>query len=75
MSYIKKTWIDDELITAYDLNNIENGIYTLDSQSHTHTNYSVLNQITSTKIQSWDNIALVNNKITSLKTLTYIRKK
>ena len=28
-SYTKKTWVDDEVIEASDLNNMENGIYNI----------------------------------------------
>lgn len=35
MAYSKKTWIDDELITRDALNNIENGIDTIDKSMPT----------------------------------------
>ena len=62
MGYEKHNFIPDQVLKAEHMNEIENGIVSnenaiseLKDNSHTHTNQSVLNSITSSNINSWNN--------------------
>lgn len=51
MDYKKTNWISDEtLVSAENLNNIENGIEGLAQESHTHNNKTTLETLTESKI-------------------------
>jgi hypothetical protein len=43
MSYKKKTWVDNEIITDVDLNNIEDGIKNLENESNNWQKYKLTN--------------------------------
>lgn len=62
MSYEKHNFKPDQILKSEHMNEIENGIVSnenaiseLRNNSHTHNNQSVLNSITSSNINSWNN--------------------
>jgi hypothetical protein len=55
VDYKKTNWISDEtLVSAENLNNIEDGIEGLAQESHTHSNQGILNGISEDNIAAWD---------------------